>query len=575
MALRRWTASTFSRQKDEVRKLLGYLPQEFGLYPKVAAETLLSHFAALKGIENAKERRDVVQALLRQTNLWDHRNKPLGSFSGGMKQRFGIAQALLGNPRLIIVDEPTAGLDPEERVRFHNLLSAIGENIIVILSTHIVSDVSDLCRNMAIIHQGRVRATGDPAALVQALNGPCGERPLTAPQLADYQQRLQVISMHLFAGRTMLHVLQMTSPSPGSSRLCPISKTSTSRPFAASALGRRTDHAGQYLPLRTRPTPAADVDLRVFPGLLHAGNAVCADVGRRLLHGECRLRHRRKGPDHLALRAEQQSSRYICFFGIVITAAIAGQATYQDIDSNSAVFFYTAPITKLDYLGGRFLAAFAIQVLIFSSVGLGAWIGTLTPWLDKTRVGPQMISAYFQPYFINVLPNLLFLTAIFFALGDAFAQDAACLRRQRAGADRLFYRRPTGQYHALTASVRAGPGRSAGRRCHRSHHPLLDTLPAQHATHSAAGRSCWPIAPCGWRLGAIFLGVAYVKFQFAYPAEKSKRRKVIDERRAAARHASAANRASHVFHHAPRCATCSRLRGFTSQRPPRTFSSWC
>lgn len=124
------------RQKDRVRKVLGYLPQEFGVYPKVSAEVLLSHFAALKGIENAKERREVVRALLQQTNLYEHRNKPLGGFSGGMKQRFGIAQALLGNPRLIIVDEPTAGLDPEERVRFHNLLSAIGENIIVILNPH-------------------------------------------------------------------------------------------------------------------------------------------------------------------------------------------------------------------------------------------------------------------------------------------------------------------------------------------------------------------------------------------------------------------------------------------------------
>ena len=203
------------RQKDDVRKMLGYLPQEFGLYPKVPAETLLSHFAALKGIENAKERRDVVHALLRQTNLWDHRNKPLGSYSGGMKQRFGIAQALLGNPRLIIVDEPTAGLDPEERVRFHNLLSAIGENIIVILSTHIVSDVSDLCRNMAIIHQGRVRATGDPTALVQALNGSVWRKAIDRPQVAEYQERFRVISMRLFAGRTMLHVLQNDLPEPG------------------------------------------------------------------------------------------------------------------------------------------------------------------------------------------------------------------------------------------------------------------------------------------------------------------------------------------------------------------------
>src|SRR5579863_2850285 len=209
------------RQKDEVRKLLGYLPQEFGLYPKVTAEALLSHFAALKGIENAKERREVVRALLQQTNLFEHRNKPLGSFSGGMKQRFGIAQALLGNPRLIIVDEPTAGLDPEERIRFHNLLSAIGENIIVILSTHIVSDVSDLCGRMAIIHQGRVLVTGEPATLVAALNGRVWRKPIERSQVADYQERFQVISMHLFGGRNVLHVLHDGEPEPGFEPVAP------------------------------------------------------------------------------------------------------------------------------------------------------------------------------------------------------------------------------------------------------------------------------------------------------------------------------------------------------------------
>ncbi len=209
------------RQKDKVRKLLGYLPQEFGLYPKVTAETLLTHFAELKGIENATERRDVVHALLRQTNLWDHRNKPLGSFSGGMKQRFGIAQALLGNPRLIIVDEPTAGLDPEERVRFHNLLSAIGENVVVILSTHIVSDVSDLCRNMAIIHQGRVHAAGDPTALVAQLNGRVWRKPIDRSQVAEYQQRFQVISMHLSGGRNVLHVLHEDQPEGGFEPVAP------------------------------------------------------------------------------------------------------------------------------------------------------------------------------------------------------------------------------------------------------------------------------------------------------------------------------------------------------------------
>ncbi len=200
------------RQKDEVRRILGYLPQEFGLYPKVTAERLLSHFAALKGIENPKQRRAVVHALLQQTNLFEHRFKPLGSYSGGMKQRFGIAQALLGNPRLIIVDEPTAGLDPEERVRFHNLLSAIGENVIVILSTHIVSDVSDLCASMAIIHEGRVMTVGAPAALVEELNGRIWKRSIPPTELAAYRERFQVISMRRFAGQTLIHVFSNQQP---------------------------------------------------------------------------------------------------------------------------------------------------------------------------------------------------------------------------------------------------------------------------------------------------------------------------------------------------------------------------
>jgi len=203
------------KQKDAVRKLLGYLPQEFGLYPKVSAEDLLSHFAALKGITNSKERRDTVIALLRQTNLYEHRRKALGSFSGGMKQRFGIAQALIGNPRLIIVDEPTAGLDPEERVRFHNLLSAIGEDVIVILSTHIVSDVSDLCRSMAIIHEGRVLVTGDPLALVKGIEGKVWSKSIPQAEVAASGQSYRVISMRLFAGRTLIHVLSDEKPGEG------------------------------------------------------------------------------------------------------------------------------------------------------------------------------------------------------------------------------------------------------------------------------------------------------------------------------------------------------------------------
>jgi ABC-type multidrug transport system ATPase subunit len=203
------------RQKDAVRRVLGYLPQEFGLYPKVSAEALLSHFAQLKGIGDAKERREVVQALLQQTNLYEHRKQALGSFSGGMKQRFGIAQALLGNPKLIIVDEPTAGLDPEERVRFHNLLSAIGQNVIVILSTHIVSDVTDLCHTMAIIHEGKVRVAGNPAQLVAGLNGIVWRKSIAHDMVASYREKFQLISMRLFAGQTVVHVLSARQPEAG------------------------------------------------------------------------------------------------------------------------------------------------------------------------------------------------------------------------------------------------------------------------------------------------------------------------------------------------------------------------
>jgi ABC-2 type transport system ATP-binding protein len=203
------------RQKDQVRRVLGYLPQEFGLYPKVSAQDMLDYMAVLKGISNAKERREVVAALLQQTNLYDHRRKALGSFSGGMKQRFGIAQALLANPKLIIVDEPTAGLDPEERVRFHNLLSAIGQNVIVILSTHIVSDVSDLCSAMAIIHEGQVRVTGNPSALISELNGKIWRKSIAHDELSHFRDRYQLISMRLFAGQTVIHVLNEQQPEAG------------------------------------------------------------------------------------------------------------------------------------------------------------------------------------------------------------------------------------------------------------------------------------------------------------------------------------------------------------------------
>ncbi|HVT43790.1 MAG TPA: ABC transporter ATP-binding protein [Thermoanaerobaculia bacterium] len=202
------------REKDEVRKILGYLPQEFGVYPKVSAEAMLSHFALLKGMTNKKARKEIVGSLLHQTNLHAVRNQNLGTFSGGMKQRFGIAQALLGNPKLIIVDEPTAGLDPGERVRFHNLLSEIGENIVVILSTHIVEDVSDLCSRMAIISHGRLLLTGEPLQTIERLQGRIWRKFVPKEQLDDYRRDLAVISTRLMAGRTVIHVYSEQQPDP-------------------------------------------------------------------------------------------------------------------------------------------------------------------------------------------------------------------------------------------------------------------------------------------------------------------------------------------------------------------------
>ena len=201
-------------QKDEVRQTLGYLPQEFGVYPKVSAEDLLDHFAVLKGIAERRARREVVEALLRQTNLWEVRRQKLGGYSGGMKQRFGVAIALLGDPKLMIVDEPTAGLDPAERVRFLNLLSELGENSVVLLSTHIVEDVSELCTKMAIINEGEILLEAEPLRAVDDLRGRIWRRVIPREELPTLQRSHAVISTKLHAGRTIVHVHSDTAPGP-------------------------------------------------------------------------------------------------------------------------------------------------------------------------------------------------------------------------------------------------------------------------------------------------------------------------------------------------------------------------
>jgi ABC-type multidrug transport system ATPase subunit len=203
------------RQKDAVRRTLGYLPQEFGVYPKVSAEALLDHFAVLKGVVDRRARRAVVEALLRQVNLWDARRQRLGGYSGGMRQRFGVAVALLGDPRLLIVDEPTAGLDPAERVRFLNLLSELGERSVVLLSTHIVADVRELCTRMAIIDRGRIRLEAEPEAAVAALRGRVWRRVIDRAALPEVERAHAVISTKLLGGRTVVHVHSAGAPGAG------------------------------------------------------------------------------------------------------------------------------------------------------------------------------------------------------------------------------------------------------------------------------------------------------------------------------------------------------------------------
>jgi ABC-type multidrug transport system ATPase subunit len=202
-------------QPELLRRTLGYLPQDFGVYPRVSAYDMLDHMAVLKGVAGRGERKETVEALLNQVNLWSVRKKALAGFSGGMRQRFGIAQALIGNPQLIIVDEPTAGLDPEERNRFLNLLAEIGDNVVVILSTHIVEDVADLCPRMAVLASGRILLEGPPLELIASTRGQVWQKTIARDELEAHRDRYRVISTRLFAGATIIHVMADGSPGDG------------------------------------------------------------------------------------------------------------------------------------------------------------------------------------------------------------------------------------------------------------------------------------------------------------------------------------------------------------------------
>jgi ABC-2 type transport system ATP-binding protein len=224
------------REPEKLRRSLGYLPQDFGVYPRVSAYEMLDHMAVLKGVASAVDRKITVETLLHQTNLWSVRKKMLSGFSGGMRQRFGIAQALIGNPALIIVDEPTAGLDPEERNRFLNLLAEIGENVVVILSTHIVEDVSDLCSRMAVLTDGRVQIEGAPLELIHSTRGRIWMKVIDRGELARYRDQYEILSTRLFAGRVVIHVLSDNDPGNGFS---PVDASMQDVYFSTLAQSRR------------------------------------------------------------------------------------------------------------------------------------------------------------------------------------------------------------------------------------------------------------------------------------------------------------------------------------------------
>ena len=200
------------QEKDKLRQVLGYLPQDFGVYPKMTPASMLDHFTILKGVTNKGERKEMVEGLLQQTNLWEVRNTAIDTFSGGMKQRFGVAQALIGNPRLIIVDEPTAGLDPSERNRFHNLLAEIGETVVVVLSTHIVEDVTDLCPNMAILGNGEILLSGKPRDVIGDIQGNVWSKRINRGAMKEYSDNFRIILSHLSEGETIIHVLSDSQP---------------------------------------------------------------------------------------------------------------------------------------------------------------------------------------------------------------------------------------------------------------------------------------------------------------------------------------------------------------------------
>jgi ABC-2 type transport system ATP-binding protein len=409
----------------KLRAQLGYLPQDFGVYPRVSAHDMLDHLAVLKGVAGRGERRDTVDALLKQVNLWDVRKKAIAGFSGGMRQRFGIAQALIGNPRIIIVDEPTAGLDPEERNRFNNLLSEIGEQVVVILSTHIVDDVTDLCPRMAIMVDGRIVSQGTPAVLIQELRGLVWTKSIAKTELDAARAEWDVIATRLRGGpdgdsragtrsagrglrsagrragrRVLLHPAPRTPRQPqGRSRRC-----SPSLKGATVMLRHIAAFEWRY----QVKSPVFWVGFALF-FLLTFGSVTSENIqiGAR---GNVNI-----NAPYAILQTQGVLSLFLIF---VIVAMVAG-VILRDDDTGFAPILRSTSMSRSDYLVGRFIGAIAATFAVLACIPLAIAIGSLMPWLDSEKVGPFHLSHYLYALFAFGLPTLLIIGATCFAFATA------------------------------------------------------------------------------------------------------------------------------------------------------------
>ena len=399
-------------QPDEVRKLLGYLPQEFGLYPNLSAEMVLDHFASLKGVSARGERKALVDALLQQTNLYEVRAKRVGGFSGGMKQRLGIAIALAGQPQLLIVDEPTAGLDPTERRRFLNLLADISEDVIVILSTHIVDDVRELCQRMAIINLGQVVFGRRPAGRDRCDAGPSLVAHGAARRSGGVSRQPR---RHL---------------DPSGQR--PAGRARVQRDGSGQRVRSRRGRAGgRLLPSDRRPERGRIGETAVFwtilrmelaflrrrasPYLYFAvlffmafGATVSDEIQKEAGIGTVF----RNAPVTVA-----QTMLVLTVIGQVITTAIVGAAILRDVQIKAHELLFTTRVTRLGYLGGRFTGAVLAMIAIYAALPLGAMAGTFGPWVDHTTLEPFHLATYARPFFLVVVPDVLIVSALFFAVG--------------------------------------------------------------------------------------------------------------------------------------------------------------